>query len=292
MPDFNLSFHPVTLDEQARYRKALAAMPEPASDYSFGNLWGWASHYGLEWTFSENGVCWLRQTRPAPARLWAPVGDWRTIPWEKALAPGTTMIRVPQTLCAFLAATPGVRIEETPGQWDYLYSVRELTELRGNRFHRKKNLLSQFLKNYAWTYEPLTARRLEEVRELEREWEAVREQTGAARIEGEDDAIRRVLDAWERLEGMMGGLLRVDGSLAAYTVAEPLAHGMLVIHFEKGLTRYKGIYQAMNAIFLREGAQEFETVDREQDMDEEGLRQAKRSYNPIGYIRKNTLHID
>ena len=51
------------------------------------------------------------------------------------------------------------------------------------------------------------------------------------------------------------------------------------------------MYQAVNALFLARAASDFLVVNREQDLDEEGLRRAKKSYNPIGQLRKNTVSI-
>ncbi|MDL2210934.1 DUF2156 domain-containing protein, partial [Desulfovibrio sp. OttesenSCG-928-O18] len=31
--------------------------------------------------------------------------------------------------------------------------------------------------------------------------------------------------------------------------------------------------------------------NREQDLDDEGLRKAKESYNPVDYVRKNTVRV-
>ena len=78
----------------------------------------------------------------------------------------------------------------------------------------------------------------------------------------------------------------VDGSMVAYTVAEALTSDMLLIHFEKGDTQYKGIYQAINQMFLADAAAPYTFVNREQDLNDEGLRKAKQSYHPEDYLRK------
>ena len=59
----------------------------------------------------------------------------------------------------------------------------------------------------------------------------------------------------------------------------------MVIHFEKGLDSYKGVYQAINQQFLA-NTSGFEIVNREQDMGSPGIRQAKESYNPVGFLKK------
>ena len=61
----------------------------------------------------------------------------------------------------------------------------------------------------------------------------------------------------------------------------------LVVHSERGDRDYKGSYQAINKLFLENNKDErFKFVNREQDVGDIGLRKAKLSYNPIGYIEK------
>ncbi len=83
----------------------------------------------------------------------------------------------------------------------------------------------------------------------------------------------------------------VDGDMAAYTVADALTPQSVVIHFEKGDTRFKGIYQAINQMFLSHSGQAFLTVNREQDLNDEGLRKSKLSYNPSEFLRKSRVTI-
>jgi len=69
-------------------------------------------------------------------------------------------------------------------------------------------------------------------------------------------------------------------------VAEGLTKETIVIHFEKGNTQYKGIYQAINQMFLAHSAGHFAKVNREQDLDDLGLRKAKLSYHPVEFLQK------
>ena len=78
----------------------------------------------------------------------------------------------------------------------------------------------------------------------------------------------------------------VDGTMVAYTVAEALTQQSVVIHFEKGDTQYKWVYQAINQMFIAHSAQNFLKVNREQDLNDEGLRKAKLSYHPVEFVRK------
>ena len=284
----SFEFHPITLDDQNRYLSLLARCPQITSDYSFANIFGWAVEYGLEWRFDENLV-WLRQRKPEPL-FWAPVGNWQMIDWA-TLWPDLDTIsfhRVPEELTEIWRTTFGERMirTEAPGQWDYVYSVPELIELKGNRFHKKKNLLSQFQRKYEAVYHALDMDCVERVLEMQSNWCTWKECVDSHALEAENTAIERVLKEWDSIPGLMGGALEVGEEIVAYTVAEALTADTVVIHFEKGNTGFKGVYQAINNLFLAEAASGFKYVNREQDLDDEGLRKAKLSYNPIRFLKK------
>ena len=69
-------------------------------------------------------------------------------------------------------------------------------------------------------------------------------------------------------------------------VTGPSGRYRVLIHFEKGNPDYKGSYQAINQMFLDEVKDQFEYVNREQDLGDEGLRKAKMSYHPIAFVKK------
>jgi len=281
-------FAPISLDRREEYLERLARCPQITSDYSFGNLWGWAEEYGLRWRFGESHV-WILQTKPREV-FWAPIGPWTNVDWPTCpcLAHGLDFIRVPEKLCELWRRAMPDRLDlvESREHWDYVYSVPELVELRGNRFHKKKNLLSQFLRTYDYEYKPLTPDCVEETLEMQRQWFSWRDPEESSALIAENTAIVRVLQNWDRIPGLVGGALRVDGEMIAYTVAEALTPEMLVIHFEKGRPGFKGVYQAINQLFLADAGAGYAEVNREQDLGDEGLRHAKQSYNPSRFLKK------
>lgn len=290
-----LTFEPITIDRQEEYRAKLARCGQIASDYSFINIWGWAEEYGLSWAW-QNGLVWLRQQTPRPV-LWAPVGDWSDVDWPKVLEEARTaaevMIRVPKPLAEQLqdqSVTEAVP-EEMRDHWDYLYSVEELVELKGNRFHKKKNLVNQFKKNYSYTYLPFGQEMIDQALAMQEDWCTWRDCESNDTLAAENQAIAKVLDHWREMDGITGGALLVEGTIVAYTVAETLPDNTLVIHFEKGCPDYKGSYQAINQIFLANVPAGPEIVNREQDIGDEGLRKAKLSYNPVDFVKKYRINL-
>ena len=291
-----LAFDKIGMERQAQYLSILGATPVVSSDYSYVNLWGWSSHYGLEWSFDRDLV-WIRQTRPR-LQYWAPVGNWDTTHLEKELATvlpaGVSMVRVPEVLVQRLTAATGnrVRVEESRGHWDYLYALPDLAALGGNRLHKKKNLLNQFKKMYDYRYRPMDAGLVEMALGMQENWCTWRDCEAVEALDAENRAIASILENWSAFENLAGGALLVDGRLEAYTVGEELTGGTLLIHFEKGSPGYKGIYQAINQMFVETMQDRCQWVNREQDLDDEGLRKAKMSYHPSGFIKKYTLHFE
>jgi uncharacterized protein len=290
-----LNFEPIDLDRQNKYLELLGAGRIAASDYRFINLWAWADIFGLQWAWTED-IIWIRQTNPEKI-YWAPVCIPEKIPWREAFQKlgevSPSFIRVPQEHATLWEQQlPGrAEIRETRGHWDYIYSVKELVELSGNRFHKKKNLLTQFRKKYTYEYAPLHGSLIGQTRDMQERWCEWRDCESSETLSAENRAIERVLGSWASLRNILGGALVVDGKEAAFCIAEESTPSTLIIHFEKGFTQYTGIYQAINQMFLA-SMEGFTTVNREQDLDEDNLRQAKLSYNPADFARKYSVRLN
>ena len=280
-------FDPIDIDRIDEYNDVLATCPEITSDYAFANIWGWAEQYGLQWAFVKNRV-WIKQTIPHEV-YWAPVGPWDQ-QWLgcKCFDVARNFTRVPEALARIWRDTFGQDMEITAcrDHWDYVYSASELIELTDPRLKDKKNLLETFKTNYLFEYSPMTADCIEEVLAMQEQWVTWQEDDKIPVLKAENSAIRRVLHDFDRINCLKGGAIRVDGRVVAYTVAECLRDGTMVIHFEKGDTRFEGVYQAINQMFLADAADGDVDVNREQDLGDPGLRKAKLSYMPKEFHKK------
>jgi len=288
-----MHFQSPELSLQDRYSEKFSLTPQPVSDYSFTNIWGWSQEYGLEIAFAH-GLAWIRQEKPEKG-YWAPVGNWDKdwIAILKDFPRPARFIRVPEDLAGRLKKeVPGIKVSEAREHWDYLYSVPELTALKGNKWHKKKNLYNQFVRQNKFDYVTLNKKYIEHALGLQTEWCLWKECAESETLEAENQVVVRVLGAWEQLMNLFGAGLMVEGEMAAFTVAEALPDNSLLIHFEKGCPKYKGVYQAMNRLFLKYSAQNFQIVNREQDMGDPGLKKAKESYHPVGFLKKYTAVLE
>jgi hypothetical protein len=176
----------------------------------------------------------------------------------------------------------GYRVWEDRDNFDYLYDRERLAMLSGRKLHRKKNLVNLFLRNNECTAKPLLEEDADDALQILEQW---RTQQGQP---GDYAAAREAIEKMETLQ-LCGGIFYVDGAPVAYTLGEELAQGrMFVIHFEKAVLRkeYAGVYQYVNQAFAAVLPEQYGLINREQDLGDPGLRQAKESYRPVDFVKK------
>lgn len=175
--------------------------------------------------------------------------------------------------------------------FDYVYLAQDLIELKGRKFHKKKNHLNGFKKTYSnYKYVPMTAEMTDECIAFMVEWCNERGCIKGDSVDCERKAINEAMNNFTTL-GFKGGAIFIDDKMAAFTYGEVCNDDTVVIHVEKGHVAYKGVYAAINQEFCAHEWQNIEYVNREEDMGIEGLRKAKESYNPIKMIEKYLVTI-
>ncbi|MHC1695177.1 MAG: DUF2156 domain-containing protein [Eubacteriales bacterium] len=169
------------------------------------------------------------------------------------------------------------------GNFDYIHDAQSLRDYSGKKLHSKRNHLNRFLKTYEgrWSFEALDGSNVEDCREMSAKWSCVNHYYLDNSMSAELEITALMLDKFVPL-GLLGGCLRVDGKVAGFTIASPSYpdSDTLIIHCEKAMYEYEGIYPALASLFLQ-AHPSFVKVNREDDLDDEGLRKSKLSYNPI-----------
>lgn len=171
-------------------------------------------------------------------------------------------------------------VSEDRDNFDYLYPREALATLAGRSLQRKRNLVNNFLKHYEYQAFPLTEQRTHEALHVLEEWRKdTRDQADYAPAR---DALVHASQF-----GLMGSVFHVEGQPAGYTLGEYSVGGtMFVVHYEKTIPGMKGLYQIINMDFARSLPATCTTMNREQDLGDPGLRQAKLTYRPSGFVRK------
>jgi len=170
---------------------------------------------------------------------------------------------------------------------DYIYSADDLRNLSGRKFQAKRNHLNRFFATYPdYRYEVLTREHFAECMRLEREWR--RGHSGRiSELCAEQRAMQRAFEYFEEL-GMIGGSIYVGVCMVAFTYGSAVNHCTFDTHVEKADTEYDGAFAAINKLFAEHLPSQFTHINREEDLGLEGLRRAKRSYQPIEIAPKFT----
>ncbi len=176
------------------------------------------------------------------------------------------------------------------GAFDYVYSIDDLAELKGKKYHSKRNHLNRFCENYPnFFVEPLGDGNIEKVRSMAKTWYDAKL---AEDPNGDYHMERAALEkAFRDYRGLcMDGLVLLDGDdVLAFTLGSRLSVDTFDVNFEKAKVGVNGAYAAINnefAKYIREKYPEIKYLDREEDMGLEGLRKAKKSYYPHHMVEK------
>lgn len=177
----------------------------------------------------------------------------------------------------------GYTLMENRSDFDYLYRRSDLAELGGRKFHKKRNLINNFKQNYEHELRPLSAKEVPHAHRILDSWHAHHQ------TDNDYHAAKEALEHMGAL-GLCGYIAYAEGHPAAFAIGEGMArHRIYVIHFEKGVAQYKGAYQYINMAYSALLPRHYEYINREQDMGDEGLRQAKMTYRPADFVRKIRL---
>lgn len=168
---------------------------------------------------------------------------------------------------------------------DYIYLASDLINLPGKNFQAKRNHLNRFKAMEGWKYEAIDKSNLDECLAMTDEWCKVNYCIHNLSMQDEACATRKAIRNFEQLR-LKGGLIRMNGKVIAYSIGEQLNNDTFIVHIEKAFSEYNGIYQAINHDFIEHEASDMKFVNREDDANEESLRKAKLSYNPVYLLEK------
>ena len=174
----------------------------------------------------------------------------------------------------------GYAVSEDRDNFDYLYRREDLATLRGRALQKKRNLVHAFEKTHTYEAYLFSHDKVDDALAILEAWRGhTRDQADYAPAR---EALLHASDF-----GLHGRLYYVDGRPAGYTLGEEARAGtMFVVHYEKTVPDIKGLYQLISMDFVRSLPTAITLVNREQDLGDPGLRQAKITYRPCAFVKK------
>jgi hypothetical protein len=183
---------------------------------------------------------------------------------------------------------PGLMLVPDRDHFDYIYNAADLAELPGKHYLKIRSQIHKFRKNYRYTVEPITLENREELIDFLEKWCKLKGCASDSFLAHEIEATSYAIEHLSELS-LRGLLIRVDSEVEAISLFERLNADTAVIHFEKGMTEYEGIYKAINEETAKVLADEVKYINRESDLGVEGLREAKMRYHPDHMVEVYSL---
>ena len=293
----SIDFHSVTVADKPLFEYYAHSSEEQNCDLNFANIFCWSDTYHTEIAEVDNSLvirfdnggakCYMQpfcigdraliieQLRQdafamhAPLRLYGLSREWRE--FLERTYPGEFAFDTPRALC------------------DYIYRTEDLAELRGRKYQPKRNHLNHFIARNDWYAEPLSKANIKDCIALNKKWLRGRDIGETERAE--QRAIERAFDNFDAL-GLRGLVLYANGVPVAFSYGTPINNKTFCTHIEKYDSEVEGAATMINRLMAQSLDEEFEFVNREDDLGLEGLRFAKMSYHPVALLEKTSaLHL-
>jgi hypothetical protein len=276
-------FAPIDLSMRDEFYPALNLLSDGISEFSFSNLYLFRKTYGYRVSRIPGQTFVVEGTKQGKSFFYTPCSLPDREHLDSLMSGHDYLKNLSETQCQARRIELeqwGYKVDEDRDNFDYLYKRTDLAELSGAAYHKKRNLVNAFLNSYKYEQKPLAKDNIADAMTVLEDWRAAKGE------DGDYAAAREGLELFDTL-GMRGCVYYVEGVPAGWCLGEPLAKArMFAVHFEKAREGYKGIYQFINQAFAQALPPYFKSVNREQDLGEEGLRQAKMTYRPCGFVKK------
>jgi len=289
----NFDFTPVILDQSRTLGEFLKQYPQPLSGYTVAMLASWAPTYHYEWVLVDSETL-LISCIPYPETEWhlmQPIGpvspeiQQRIIEAAPALPYQVKLVNVSGT---FIKSHPELlkafSVRENRSFSNYLYRADALAKLQGRKYSKKRNLLSQASQQYHWKCKSLMQGEVNACFDVLDSIQEEEKPVIEGMLEREIAALKYTLTHFKELN-QQGLVIFVDDRPVAFSIFEEVSPTTVAVHFERALRRFKGMYQVINyetsKLIFEQG---YGYINREEDLGDIGLRDAKQSYYPIKIV--------
>lgn len=288
-----LNFRKLTINDRDWINKCINEGDTDGCCFSFGNMFAWGDSYSLEVAEFE-GLCLMRGKSQAGTSYTFPSGKGDI---KKAMI--AMMDEAKNSGECFhmhhvLENNIKTLEEMFPGMFDftydrdsseYVYSIKNMAELPGKKFHGKKGHVNAFFRKHTdVSCDPITSDNIHICLEIAKSWLSDRDDEYGD-LKREYRALEKSVNNFKEL-GFIGAILYADGKPVAFTMGEPLKNNTFCTHYEKTVPDYRDAFPVINNGFTKLMLLSYDYVNREEDTGSEGLRKAKLSYYPEFLLNK------
>ncbi|MCR4637778.1 phosphatidylglycerol lysyltransferase domain-containing protein [Ruminococcus sp.] len=292
-----LEFRVIDIKDKERITSALNISQFMGCEYSFSNNMAWRRLADSKIAFYKDFyICCSFASEDGIPRFFLPSGEgsYREVisvmkQYAASLGKPLRVSGVTDSSLEMLSELypDGFTVDTDDGDWDYIYSSADLIELPGRKYHSKRNHLARFNEIGA-EFSLMTEKDFDDCITFSAiEYNNKANMSDHSFI-AEQFAINTYFNYFNEL-GLTGGVIRIGGNVAAFTIGDRLNDETFCVHIEKADTNYNGIYAGINNSFSKAAAVGYKYINREEDLGLEGLRKSKQSYNPAFLLKKYTV---
>jgi hypothetical protein len=293
-----LKFSPISLENNTLLASFLKQHPQPLTGYTFATLAAWNPLFHYGWTFAGPETLLISCILdPDPhLHLLQPIGVMQPAAAQGLIKAASDLpypLKIIGVSSRFLKENPDFvqpfMYWEDRAVSNYVYSAAALAQLPGRKYAKKRNLLAQASGLYKWTCQPLTQQLTDSCFAVLDS--IIKEENPVVQgmLKREFAALDCTLRHFDEF-GQQGLLISVDGRPVAFSIYEAISPSTVAVHFERALRSYKGLYQVINCETAKViAARGFAFINREEDLGDAGLRDAKMSYHPTEIIPAHEL---
>lgn len=271
----------------------------PYSDFNFISLWAWDTDNKREisclngnlvvlftdYQTNKPFLSFLGNKRPKKTILQLiDFANTRGLPTKLSFITEESLRDLKQT---------DLDVTEDRNNFDYIFSIQELADLRGNKYSNKRHLANRFYREYPQATFEIKRLNDESVQkqlmETIYEWERNKKLGNIDYdFRHEEVAINRLLQASKSSDSkLLLSCIIIDNKIIGFSIDELLPKNYSISHFAKADITYKGIYEFLNqkiSQYMKDIR--VKSWNWEQDLGINSHKIGKSSYRPSGFLKK------
>lgn len=275
----------ITLEDKPLLDRLFLELQPRISELTFANLFLFRTAHDYRLTLVGDAVVVLGRGYDGASYFLPPLGGDVAGALKELFPLGLTLYGADDLFVARFLQMGELEITADRDNFDYLHLKAEMALLSGKEYHKKKNRVNYFMVRHRYSAEPYDSSHLQGALALLEEWRRIRVAIGPSSVQGEVEGAAEALRLHSEL-GLSGVVLIVEGELKGFALGEQLNSDTAVCHFEKGDLFMDGLSQLLDREFSRLLFTDCKYLNREQDLGELSLRQAKLSYHPLEMVKK------
>lgn len=289
-----IEFHEVEISDANYIHQKLNEMKIHGCEHCFGNIFSYSAKLKIE-IADAYGCLVVKCTGKHYVSYMFPCGDGDKTAALKFIVEDAqkeqtkaflTSMTQEDALLVSQTFSNKFEVYQNRDAFDYVYLREDLVSLKGKKYQAKRNHISYFEKNNNWSYEEINEENISECLQMSKKWlENQADSEFYNDLLSEFEIIKCVFANYKSL-GYVGGVLKIDGEVVAYTMGEPLSQDTFCTHIEKAYSSIRGAYPAINRYFAQNTLKNYTYINREDDVGAENLRKAKLSYHPAFLLEK------